>query len=273
MGIPSIVKRSISGLIYVALIIGSVIYGGWALFALAGILAILGMIEFHKINHINDNLNSTIYALLLDLAGVLCLTWSITLWTIPIFLFILLIRLTEQLYSDSEHPIKDVSLSVFAQLYIGLPLGCMLWIADGSGSSLALLPIFIMIWLNDTGAFLVGSAIGKHRLFERISPKKSWEGFFGGLFFNIVAACFFALFWGNTFHMEYSLGCWIGIALVITIFSTWGDLFESLVKRNLHIKDSGNLIPGHGGILDRIDSLLFVMPAMALYLLLIFILS
>ena len=117
-----------------------------------------------------------------------------------------------------------------------------------------------MIWINDTGAFIVGSTLGKHRLFERISPKKSWEGFLedccstlSQLSYSInIVATFFSL-------DGLSLAGWLGLGAIATVFSTWGDLVESMIKRNLHIKDSGNIIPGHGGILDRIDSLLFVM--------------
>ena len=131
-----------------------------------------------------------------------------------------------------------------------------------------LLAMFFFIWINDTGAFLVGSMAGRHRLFERISPKKSWEGFFGGLFFCIGFAflcryCLDGLF--NLEHVGADIGFWLGMAITVSVFGTWGDLVESLIKRGLHIKDSGNLIPGHGGILDRIDSLLLVLPSIFLY--------
>lgn len=114
-----------------------------------------------------------------------------------------------------------------------------------------LLAMFFFIWINDTGAFLVGSMAGRHRLFERISPKKSWEGFFGGLFFCIGFAflcryCLDGLF--NLEHVGADIGFWLGMAITVSVFGTWGDLVESLIKRGLHIKDSGNLIPGHGGI-------------------------
>ena len=130
-----------------------------------------------------------------------------------------------------------------------------------------------MIWLNDTGAFCVGSLIGRRRLFERISPKKSWEGFYGGLLFSIIAGivagsplladhCTASLH--NANFTAVSLGI---LGLLVSIMSTWGDLVESMIKRTLGIKDSGHLLPGHGGILDRIDSLLFVAPATLLFLL------
>jgi phosphatidate cytidylyltransferase len=116
-----------------------------------------------------------------------------------------------------------------------------------------------MIWLNDTGAYCVGSLLGKHRLCERLSPKKSWEGFFGGLVFCIAAGIVASYILSDSIYSFMIIT--ISLGVVVCVFATVGDLFESLIKRTLHVKDSGNLIPGHGGILDRIDSLLFVAPA------------
>ena len=114
-----------------------------------------------------------------------------------------------------------------------------------------------------------GSMLGRHRLFERISPKKSWEGFFGGLAFDVIASVLFGIYASTFFGLEISVYGWVGLGVVVCLFSTWGDLVESMLKRSLHIKDSGSLIPGHGGILDRIDSLLFVMPACVIYLMIL----
>lgn len=123
------------------------------------------------------------------------------------------------------------------------------------------LSIFIFTWINDTGAYCTGMLFGKHRLFERISPKKSWEGSIGGGAFSIIAAIIMA-----HFFPFMTLGVWIGLALTIVIFGTWGDLTESLLKRTLGIKDSGNILPGHGGMLDRFDSTLMAVPAAVVYL-------
>ena len=123
------------------------------------------------------------------------------------------------------------------------------------------LSVFIFLWASDSGAYLVGSLIGKHRLFERISPKKSWEGSIGGGVLALVAA--WALWY---FFPIMSLWQWIGMALVVVVFGTWGDLVESLLKRQLGIKDSGHILPGHGGILDRFDSSMLAVPAVVIYL-------
>ena len=127
---------------------------------------------------------------------------------------------------------------------------------------LYLLAIFVFLWASDTGAYCVGSLIGKHPLFKRISPNKSWEGSVGGAVLAIGISMIFA-------HYDtslYSTLQWAGMALVVVVFGTWGDLVESLMKRQLGIKDSGNILPGHGGMLDRFDSSLIAIPAVALYL-------
>ena len=130
------------------------------------------------------------------------------------------------------------------------------------------LAVFVLIWLNDTGAFCVGSLFGRHRLFERISPKKSWEGFFGGLIFCLVAAAILKTCFGEYFPGMGML-LMLGLGAVVSVFGTWGDLVESLIKRTLGVKDSGHVLPGHGGILDRIDSLLLVIPAVLAYMLMV----
>ena len=128
------------------------------------------------------------------------------------------------------------------------------------------LAMFMFIWINDTGAFCVGSLIGRRRLFERISPKKSWEGFWGGLVFCIAFSIFFALVFDKFFY-NLPVNIFIAFAIVVSVFATFGDLFESLLKRSAGVKDSGKIMPGHGGILDRIDSLLMVGPICFCFLL------
>ena len=123
------------------------------------------------------------------------------------------------------------------------------------------LSIFIFNWVNDTGAYCTGMLFGKHKLFERISPKKSWEGSIGGSVFCIISSFILA-----HFFPFMSTGVWIGLALTVVIFGTWGDLTESLLKRRLGIKDSGNILPGHGGMLDRFDSAILAIPAAVVYL-------
>lgn len=131
-------------------------------------------------------------------------------------------------------------------------------------NALMVIAFFSFIWINDTGRLYRGQSAGKHRLFERISPKKSWEGFFGGMIFTMVAG------WVWSTQCSFlNTEQWIVLSAIVAIFSTWGDLCESLLKRTLHVKDSGQILPGHGGLLDRLDSVLLATPAAVIYLYLI----
>lgn len=163
---------------------------------------------------------------------------------------------------------------MLSQMYIALPFSTISVLAfngtpDGIVQFNAILPlsVFIFLWLNDTGAYCIGSLLGKHRLFPRISPKKSWEGSIGGAVVVVLAA-FAISYLVENYSPLYSLLSpleWIGLGLVVVVFGTWGDLVESLFKRTLGIKDSGNILPGHGGMLDRFDSSLMAFPAAVVY--------
>jgi len=161
---------------------------------------------------------------------------------------------------------KSLWYSFFAYFYIILPLVCLIYIY--SISPLYTLALFAFVWVNDTFAYLVGIKFGKHKLFERISPKKTWEGFFGGLVFAIFAGFLFSHFTSD-YPIAKNIVKWVGLAIIVVIFGTIGDLFESYIKRSLNVKDSGTILPGHGGLLDRLDSILFAAPAAVIYLLLV----
>ena len=179
-----------------------------------------------------------------------------------------MLRLIVEIYLKSDHPLRHTAHSLMSQIYIGVPMAVMVYIAMNY-SPYILLTIFVLMWLNDTGAYLVGCSIGRHKLIERVSPKKTWEGFFGGLIFSMAVSLLIFYFikpFEGMEHIDMSLIFWLSVGAIVSIIGTWGDLIESMIKRDLQIKDSGNLIPGHGGILDRIDSILFVLPAILLFL-------
>lgn len=264
MDIRKLTVRTVSGLVYVGIIVGCILWGLAPLSWMAAVFAVIAVYEFEKITH---ELNrQTIPVMLLDMAGVVTLVFGHLLFPLAAWVLILLCRMILQLYMRVDTPLADLARSFMSQLYIGLPLGLMI-LLPVFWHIRVVLAVFLLIWLNDTGAFLVGCTIGRHRLFERISPKKSWEGFFGGLAFDLIASAIFGVYLSGFFHLNAGIVGWLGLGVVVCVFSTWGDLVESMIKRNMHIKDSGNLIPGHGGILDRIDSLLLVMPAVFIYLL------
>lgn len=261
-----LLTRTLSGLVYVAIIVGCILWGNYPFSCMASLFGAVAVIEFEKITRGLDRKMLPVIAL--DVAAVMLMPFF-GLW-IPIFIWILVViaRFTIELYLKSDTPLPNLERSAFTMIYIGMPLSAMTFIGLTTNLHLVM-AIFIMIWLNDTGAFVTGSLFGRHRLFERISPKKSWEGFWGGFVFNLVAAYIFCEYCSDYFGFGSDVYKWLGLGAIVSVFSTWGDLVESMIKRSLHIKDSGNIIPGHGGILDRIDSLLFVMPVTFVYFILL----
>ena len=186
---------------------------------------------------------------------------------LPYLLFIMLTMIAE-LYYKAPNPINNWAFTLFAQVYCAGSFSILNFIGAEPGTPgvmsytpLFIMAIFIFVWLDDTGAYLVGSLIGKHKLFERISPKKSWEGFFGGLILSLASSQAFAWFAPEINRMN-----WLGLAATVVLFGTWGDLIESLLKRALGVKDSGNVLPGHGGMLDRFDSVMLAVPASYIYI-------
>ena len=190
------------------------------------------------------------------------------------YLLTLIYLLVAELYLKQEDPVHDWAYTMMSQLYIALPfslLNVLAFQSDAEGVHYVWsvpLSVFVFLWINDTGAYICGSLLGRHKLFPRISPGKSWEGSIGGGILVILVA---VLVWYLLEQYgENALGLsaieWAGLGLTVVIFGTWGDLVESLFKRTLGIKDSGHILPGHGGMLDRFDSTLMAVPAAVVYL-------
>lgn len=190
------------------------------------------------------------------------------------YLVTLIYLLISELYAKAEDPINNWAYTMFSQLYVALPfslLSVLAFRATPAGvvyTYLIPLCVFVFLWINDTGAYCCGSLLGKHKLFPRVSPGKSWEGSIGGFIF-VAAAAVGIWYYTETYGLntvQLSMGEWIGLGWTVALFGTWGDLVESLFKRTLGIKDSGNILPGHGGMLDRFDSSLLAIPAAVVYL-------
>ncbi len=192
------------------------------------------------------------------------------------YLVTIVYLLVAELYAKQPDPINNWAYTMLSQMYIALPFSLLNVLAftatpDGRIMFNTILPlsVFVFLWMNDTGAYCVGSLLGRHKLFPRISPGKSWEGSVGGAIVVLLVAWaihYFLLDPDHTGNAMLSLIEWLGLGLVVVIFGTWGDLVESLFKRTLGIKDSGNILPGHGGMLDRFDSSLLAIPAAVVYL-------
>jgi len=186
------------------------------------------------------------------------------------YLITIVYLMVSELYLKQPDPINNWAYTMLSQMYIALPLSLINVLAftatpHGQVAYNWLLPlsVFVFLWINDTGAYCTGSLLGRHKLFPRVSPGKSWEGSIGGAVFVAAAAWGIGEYVDSTMLSVYE---WVGLGLVIVVFGTWGDLVESLFKRTLAIKDSGSILPGHGGMLDRFDSSLMAIPAAVVYL-------
>lgn len=254
--------RALSGLLYVAFLL-------LAIFSLENIYLVLILVfgamclfEFLKLVQIKSYLP---YLLLIAVTLVFCyykLFKGVTL----VFLSITIMTnlyLIKNLIRPSERYITIAQKYIYLLFYIigGFMFTILLPSYKGEYTSYLVASVFALIWINDTFAFIVGKSIGKHKLLERISPKKTIEGFLGGLVFSCIASVFIYKFTGLL-----SIQLWMTVAVVTSVFGTLGDLIQSQLKRQAGVKDSGQLMPGHGGIYDRLDSIIFASPFIYLFL-------
>ncbi|HRE76649.1 MAG TPA: phosphatidate cytidylyltransferase [Flavobacterium sp.] len=254
--------RALSGAVYILLLLSCILYSNITFYILFGLFLALAVLEFCKLVKLN-------YVIPLIIAIVSYVIFYNTPFnqlydgTITIISIIVSIQLAFFLFSKNDKAFKKHEKWLYLIGYIILPFIILTKIpigVDGYNPRI-LIGIFILIWTNDTFAYVVGKSIGKHKLFERISPKKTIEGFFGGLTFSILGSIVIAKFFIGTSN----IGIWIGIAILVSIFATLGDLIQSKFKRLAGVKDSGKIMPGHGGILDRLDSIIYVAPFIFLF--------
>ncbi len=273
----NLIIRSITGFFFVALVVGCTLYGSLSFTLLFCMFAAMSIYEFGTI--INRTGEVTINRTITLLSGLYLFLSFAYLGVCPDrheifipYLFFILYLMISELYLKRKNPIHNWAYTMMSQMYVALPFALLNVLAyhtvadTGEINYNPILPlsIFIFNWTNDTGAYCTGMLFGKHRLFERISPKKSWEGSFGGAVLSIATAVLMSHYFDFLNLYE-----WVGLALTVVVFGTFGDLTESLLKRTLGIKDSGTILPGHGGMLDRFDSSLMAIPASVVYLYLI----
>jgi len=268
--------RTITAVVYATVMLFCILKGGpWfvGLFAVCTILTTLeytGLANKYKGTDVSRLWASvaafTFYA---AIVGLSVMPSSAVLF-LP-FMFTLIVIMVRELYFKKPSPVNDWAHTLFPVIYIALPYAMTSMLAfnvqgpDSGYSPVVTLTLFVFLWCNDVGAYCTGCTIGKHKLFERISPKKTWEGSIGGAVFTMLAAFLLHHFLPDWYSFM-PVWVWIGMALVVVLFGTWGDLIESLMKREMGIKDSGKILPGHGGMLDRFDSALLAIPATVVYL-------
>jgi phosphatidate cytidylyltransferase len=269
--LKNLVQRTVSGIIYLVVVIGSLFLGKFAFGALFMVVVVLSLAEFYDLMGFQNNAITTggwlsgvgIFLLaFLAAAGIIEMRFMALAVLFPV------ISLTAILYSQRKDVFRDLATMWLGVLYIAIPISVMNFLVFPADNEYLythriILGILILVWINDTGAYVTGTILGKHKLFPRISPKKSWEGVAGGTVFTLVMAL-----WMNRIMGMLTVHDWMILAIIVCVTGVYGDLVESFIKRNVNRKDSGDLIPGHGGVLDRFDSLLFVVPAAFVYLVL-----
>jgi phosphatidate cytidylyltransferase len=266
--------RTATGAVFVAALLGGILYSKFSFGILFFVITVLSVNEFCGLV---KQYKQTTFSTLLAVCGGAYLFTALfmtshldnvdTMQIFAPYIAIVLYAFIRQLFDTKSKPLDNFAYFVLSQVYAALPFALLNILSTGGaefgGTYSYILPlsIFIFIWSNDTGAFCFGCTLGRHKMFERISPKKTWEGFAGGALVAIAAGAIMSNFFDVMTMLE-----WMGMAAVVVGSATLGDLVESSMKREMQIKDSGNILPGHGGMLDRFDSTLFAVPAVLVYL-------
>lgn len=257
----NILVRTLTGAVFITVVLFPLFWKVEAALGVFGVFMVLGLIEFYRMANKHEQLNVSweagltmalfiygiVVGLLLDLLPPLCL------FALPPILFVFPVL---ALWRKKDHPLLNVSVLWMGLLYVLVPFLLMaIWQINEHNNFPLLAGMFILIWMNDTFAYLSGRFFGKTKLIERISPNKTWEGTIGGIVFTVLGAVAMSLLFDPN-HLQF----WIISSLIISPCAILGDLLESVFKRNTGVKDSGQLLPGHGGVLDRFDATLFTAP-------------
>jgi phosphatidate cytidylyltransferase len=255
-------QRAIAAVVGVSIILGSIFYSDWSFFILFCAISVLTQLEFYKLLGLNGNQPLTYYG---TATGVIIntLVFLIEKGELPSVCYYLVIPMVAsvffiKLYKKKDlQPFLNIAFTFLGIIYVALPFAFLIGLSLKAGyyNYEIVIGCLFLLWASDIGAYFAGTRYGKRKLFERVSPKKSWEGFMGGaLFAALVSAGL------SHYFKTYEPWQWYCIATIMVVCGTLGDLVESLFKRSISIKDSGNSIPGHGGFLDRFDGLLLSMP-------------
>jgi len=271
--VQNLYTRTITGIFFTALIIGSLLLHPLAFAAVIFVMMLVGLLEFYRLTgsqeiHPQKVLGFIVGAIMYIVLALIALE-MVSAWYLAVLPLLFLIFFMAELYRNRPNSLLNIAFSIFPVAYISIPFAMLIFLMNplviGKNPHWHLLfAFFFILWSNDTFAYLVGMAVGKHKLFEKISPKKTWEGTIGGMFFGLLASFILSLFF-----KELNMWQWLLAAMIINISGVFGDLSESLVKRYFQVKDSGNIFPGHGGVLDRFDAVIFSAPALFCYLLLL----
>lgn len=274
----NLIIRTLTGIVFVAVMVGGILYSPMTCSLLFLFITILCVWEFTGLAHLYEDVQ--VNRFITTVAGA-CLYLGFFGYAasvaalVPLFvpwLLSMIYLLISELYLGRENPLGNWAFTMLSQVYVALPFallplllfpqaGGLLSVDTSRAGAYLILSIFVFLWCSDTGAYCCGSLLGRHKLFPSVSPGKTWEGSIGGALLTVGVSQLMAAYFPMLNAWQ-----WAGFALVVVVFGTWGDLVESLMKRRLGIKDSGNILPGHGGMLDRFDSSLIAIPAVIAYL-------
>jgi phosphatidate cytidylyltransferase len=277
----NLLQRIITGVLGAAFMLTAIWFSFYSFAAVFFLITVLSSYEFHQLltktgipNNAPAGITGSIIVYTLFVLHALHFNMSAILVAVPCLLF--MVYMLIELFSTNEQPLTRIAYTIFGIMYVSIPFGLLTlipWSYSSTGcvrweiaTSLVyqfeiVFAILFLIWANDIGAYFAGKSFGKHKLFERISPKKTWEGSIGGLATAMIFTYLLYYFYGI-----YTIPVWMGLCIIVVISGSLGDLVESMIKRTLQVKDSGTLLPGHGGFLDRFDALIFAIPFVYLYL-------
>jgi len=270
--VSNLTERSLTAILFVIVLLGSIIQSELASSLLFFVIILLCQREFYDFftptSTKPQKLVGIIGGLLFFSSSVIATQadsgFSTLFLIIPLIFLIFII----ELYRKKETPLNNIGSTILGIVYIAVPFTLLHELSyynnlefTGTYSYEILVGYFFLLWANDTGAYFVGRSLGKHKLFERISPKKTWEGSIGGALVGLLVG-----YINSIIFPSLNLEIWLGVAIIVIVFGSLGDLVESLFKRSLNIKDSGNLLPGHGGVLDRFDGIFISAPIVYTFL-------
>jgi phosphatidate cytidylyltransferase len=266
--LKTFITRALTAIVFVVVLLGCILWNQLSFSILFFLFCLIGVHEFYKLVKLGGNTPNVAAGLIAS--GILFATFSLVHMGIakPALLYInipvMSVIFIAELFSKAENPFRNIAFTILGVVYVALPFSLLqpITIVHGAYSPLLLIGVFCILWANDTGAYMLGSLLGRHKLFPRISPGKTWEGFVGGVLVAYAVAYLISIY-GNT---GLRLVDWVVIASILSLIGTLGDLVESLLKRSVAVKDSGSLMPGHGGVLDRFDSLIISTPFLFAYI-------
>ena len=268
----NLLKRSITGSIFVVVLISAIYLNQMSCLILFGILTTLGLWEFYRLSlktgafpqRVLGTFSGTCLFLLLGSIHYSFLDKKYLFIILPLIFLVFCL----ELYRKKENPFTNIAFTLMGIIYIAFPFSCLIFFSSFDSAEWlnkynpsVLMGYFFLLWANDTGAYLFGRQFGKTKLFERVSPNKTWEGAIGGGIFSLTIAWVIS----NYFQL-LTFQQWIGVSIIVVVFGNLGDLTESLFKRSINVKDSGNILPGHGGILDRFDGVFISAPLVYVFL-------